>query len=342
MTLDELNLDNRMITLEDFEKQQLGSWVLAINNASDAWNNPENFEKLQNTLVSLYQEIVEKLPGLLILRGIIVTSNVLAEYDRLLSGTSRKARVDAPRAGVIAGKVLTWGDCNSAESYFTVIVIEEHICASAIFEDELEGKALIIHEFAHVAEGYFTSSAIGKRKGDIYHNEWEKIRFSIATSVFSEYFAQLTSYPYYKSQETLASHINHAIEFLQSVTDYLNQEISKYRFHAQMNQLWPKSVSELSRVFDQFGRSIGLLVCIDDENRESMWNKFVSDVDRINPLWVPVVNELRDSLVNFEFVNINESTFTPLTEAIQNGFNATGVIPEILKDSSLYIHVPKR
>jgi|GEM_PF-3768670 len=333
-------MDNRLLSLQDYEKNQLGSWTITMTNTSSLWNEPENAQKAQKVIVSLYQELVEKLPGLLVLRAFIITSNVIEEYDRLLEGTGRRAKVDRPRDGMLAAKVLTWGECSNKDNYYGAIVIDERICAAATFDDSSECKALIVHEFTHVAEGYFTSRFINNKKEDIYHNEWEKIVFSDATGLFSEYFAQLVSYPYYKEQSVLEEHINYLITHLTSVNKFLNNEIAEYRYHADMNRLWPKVISELSRIFDQIGRSIGLLVCFNNEMYEPAWNCFINKIKQINPLWVPVINEFRDALTSFDITNLERTTFDPICNAIKSGYNAAGFIPETLKDGTLYIHVP--
>lgn len=330
---------NGLSTLKNYEKNMLGSWTLSINNGSSCWENPDNVQKINRLFLSLFEELSKKLPALIVLRAIVVTPDVIQEYDRLLEETERKARVDLPRAGLVIGKVLTWGSCENLENYFALIVINEGVCISSVFEDDSESKCMIAHELAHIAEGYVTRNVKGNEKEDIYQHEWEKIRFSKAANVYSEFFAQIIAYPYYTNKNILQKHINYAIALLDSATVFLNHEITKYRKSADMGRLWPISVSELSRVFDQIGRSIGLLVCIDYEENESSWNTFIEQVKEVNPSWVAVIEEFRSALLAID--KIEQDSFNPLCEAINHGFIAAGLAPEILEDGVLYIHVPE-
>jgi len=332
-----MEAENRLLSLLDFEKNNIGTFTLTITNGSSFWNKSENLKRLNGILVILYNKIAEKIPTLAVLRAIVVTSDVLSEYDRLLEGTTRRSRVNAPREGILAGKVLTWGKRETDENYYAAIVLDEKICIAA-FEDDNEGKAMIVHELAHVAEGFITRNIRGSKSEDIYNHEWEKIKYSKATTVYSEFFAQIMAYSYYPNKEVLQDHIDHAITFLRSVTDFLSSEIAKYRWHADMNRFWPLTVSELSRVFDQIGRSIGLLVCIDDENNEAAWKSFIDQIEAINSSWVPVMEEFKYALLTIN--NFEGNSFDPLCDAIDHGFNATGLIPQILEDGTFYIHVP--
>ena len=326
----------KLPTLVDFEQNKLGTYSVATINGSPFWNESENFRKLNDTIVALYNEVAQKLGAIAVLRAVVITSDVIKEYDRLLEGTVRKARIDVPREGLLGGKVLKWGKCETEENYYAAIVIDERICIDA-FENDNEGKALIVHEFTHVAEGFITRKVKGSQSEDIYTYEWEKIKYSKAATVFSEYFAQIMAYPYYPNKEVLQEHINHAITFLKSVNDFLNGEIEKYRRHADMGRLWPIAIAELSRVFDQIGRSIGLLVCIEDDH--NIWNNFLEQIEAINPLWVPVIQEFMRNLSSI--TNFERYSLEAICEAIEIGFKAAGIIPEVLENGNLYIHVPE-
>lgn len=333
-------MDNSMLTLQDYEKNKPGSWTLTIQNASNFWNQDANAQKLCDLMGSLFKEIDEKLPSVCVLRVIIVTSSVIEEYERLLSQTSRKARVDSPREGYLGGKVLFWGIPGKIDTFHSAIVIDEKFCAAALVEQSDECIAMIVHELAHIAEGYITHTALGEYKEDIYLGEWEKIKFSKANSVFSEFFAQIIAFPYYQNQETLQHHIDHAVDHLKTVTAYLDQEIARYRWHANMGELWPKAVAELSRVFDQIGRSLGLLICIHDEPGETAWKNFIDKIEEVSPKWVPVINEFRDALTNLEIETIDRSMFSPICKVVEHGYHAAGFVPELLEDETLYIKVP--
>lgn len=326
----------KLPTLKDFEEKSFGTWTLV--NVSPVWNESENFNNLKTLLITLYEETVKILPDLRVLRAIVVTSDVVSEYDRLLEGTPRKSRVDAPRNAWLAGKVLTWGKCENQDNYYSVIVIDEKICIDA-FDDNKEGKATIVHELTHIAEGFMNRNLKGNRDEDIYTQEWERLKFSKATTVFSEYFAQIVAYSYYPNREVLQKHINFAVTFLKSASELLNDEIGKHRIHTDVSKLWSLATSELFRVFAQIGRSIGLLVCIDKETNEATWQCFIGKIEEINPLWVPVVEEIRCALVN---INDNErESFMPICDAIEHGFRTAGFIPEILEDGRLCIHITR-
>jgi len=332
-------MSNHLLTLQDYEKNELGTWTLSISNGSEWWNNPENFDKVNEIIKSLFKEVSEKLAAIYVLKAIVVTSDVLEEYDRLLSGTTRKARVDSPREGLLTGKVLTWGNAKNMETYNALVVIDEQICAALTLEEDSVSKALIVHELAHVAERYCTRSVCADLDEDIYLYEWEKIRLSKAKSIFSEYFAQLAAFPYYRNKEDLKSHIYHALDYLKIVKEYLDDEINKYRYSNNMNELWPKAVAELSRVFDAIGRSIGLLSGFRDQF-EQEWSNFANEIDKIDSSWTVVFNDLLNALINFKYENINKDAFTEICNAIDKGFKAAGFVPEIRKDGSLFIHVP--
>jgi len=137
---------NALPSLKDYGKKGFG-FVGFLDDS-------KNLQRLTKIIVSLFREIAKEFFELNVLRAVIATSNVIEEYNRLLLEISRKTRLEAPRERMLVGKVLTWGDCDSPETYFVVVIINEAQCASAVLEDE--GKTYIAHEFAHVAEGFYT------------------------------------------------------------------------------------------------------------------------------------------------------------------------------------------
>lgn len=313
-------------------------FTLTAVNASPFWNNPENFKKINDIIVKLHKEVTNIFNTLIVLRAVIITSDVIKEYERLLTDSKRNTTMSKPRTGtiVIAGKIFKWGKCESIENYYAAVILDEHICVGA-FENDNECKALIVHELAHVAEWYITKNVKGNKLNDTYNNEWERIKYLKATDMFSEYFAQIMAYPYYPNNDVLQEHVDFIISILKSANQFVNNEITKYRIHADMNKLWTSAGKELSRVFDQVGRSLGLLECI--ENNNERYNEFLVQINSINPSWVSVIQEAAKALKNFAS---SDNNFSPdaLTKVIEKGFNASGFIPEVITGGKIYIHVP--
>jgi hypothetical protein len=46
----------------------------------------------------------------------------------------------------------------------------------------------------------------------------------------------------------------------------------------------------------------------------------VKKIEEVNPLWVPVMNEFRDALTNFDLENFEKSTFNSICTVVQNGY----------------------
>lgn len=324
-------------TLKSLEECQLGNLTITTSNASGFWAENNTLNKFVEILIPLYKEVMEISSSLSVLRAIIITNDVVKEYDRLLEGTDRKARVNPPREGMLAGKVYTWGKEETAENYYAVLVLHESTCIGTFNEND-PGKALIIHELVHVAEGFETRNIIKDKNEDIYTHEIEKLNRLKAKTIVSEFIAQKIACSYYPNMLTVQEHVDFLIDIIKNTNDYLDNEITKYRFNKNIKELWAITVAELSRVFDQIGRSLGLIVSIEGEDGEKIWNLLISKIQQISEDWGEVIKEFKESL--FAITTLELEQYNSLCTIIDKTYTIVGVIPECRTDGSFYVHVP--
>lgn len=338
----DMNMPERETLIKPLEEMQFGSWQLSISGSADIWSNQDNVKKLNTRLKSIYDEIQAKLPGVCVLKAVIISNNFREDVFKYQRALGYSTELSDCSDGYVAGKTLRWGNGDIEKTYAIIIHPEE--VAVGIVKDLSLCSAAFAHELGHVFEGLLLRNFYRIDDRIIYAHQWNELRESIAQSVFGEFFAQIIAFPYMDKEEH-QGHVMLAVDVLRSTLKNMEHEISKYRISHELNYLWSYTLEKNGFLYSQFGRSLGIVQQLSkgDESDAKIIAGFYKALEAINPKWSELVEQLLVALDIKEELD-PKKLFSEIGVAIENGFDLIGVIPITAKETnnSIYVDVPFR
>lgn len=315
------------IDIKDYEKNRFGEFSIISIDGEPGWNLQVNIEANKKLFKDLISIVEQKYPYMGVLRLIVITSDVHKTYNKIIKSIDGKREITAPIGGnLIAGKAFRWGNINSNnfEEYYAAIVLNEQFVAGALFNDEV-GLAMLTHELAHVAEGVFEDLSLGIDNVDALKvDEWDKLKFSIARSMNSEYRANIMAFPFLEDKhDVLWESILETIQYLELNRDFMFQKVMEYQYHSDLYRLWVEVVDPIYRSFSGIGRAIGFLKGLD----KSYWDEFAKLVKELDVEWGNLITKLRDQLYGIDAEEYKRESFEKLADAAEEGFAIMGFKP---------------
>lgn len=183
-------------------------------------------------------------------------------------------------------------------------------------------------------DDYFKSHEIGFQEPPTIDN-WKGIKLAIAESIWSEFFANTIASKYF--EEDSDSFISLGIDILQGSLLRIQQQIKIFRINNNIVDLWNLTTDELSGLFNQFGRSIGILVGNQYENNKTA--AFMRNIAVISQKWLRISKNLINELkILLKKDKLDMYCFTNLENIIEQGFHTFGIYPQY-NNSKLTIRV---
>lgn len=338
------NMKNESVEHEELikplEALPLGNWKLSITGASTIWDNKENIQKVNESLNVIYNEVSKKLPAICILKSVVLTNNFRDDVYKYQKALGRTEELSAnTKEYFIAGKTLRWGNGEIGSTYAVVIHPQE--VAVGILEDDNSAKVAFARELGHVYEGLLIRKLYNIDERVIKIEQFAEIVESIAQSTFSEFFANITAFPYMETDER-KGHLELSTEIIRLTNRDMKKAIAEYRKSYDYVGLWSYTIEKISFLFSQLGRTLGVVRILTMCNETETVNDFYNSLEIIDPRWKNLVKNLYDSLdvmqikEDSDVKNIIEST----EEIIKESFDLIGVIPSVSVYGGLRIDVP--
>jgi len=303
----------------------LGSFTLSIHNGSAVWGEEDRGKRLSDVILKIIEHAKElEIGGCLILRLVVVTGDFVNETTEWNKQLDEVWRVSSEGA---VGQTLTWGN-GQPDSTYSIIILSQDIALGLVEGDtqlQALGTGIFIHELAHVHDNIRYLYNFGPepvpKQGD-----WISYRQFIARSTWAEFFAEGYVYPYVKNY-FFDENVSHAITLLQNAQRQIEQEILAFQSHQDVRKVWALAVDKLSSVFNQFGRSLSLLLSAQQDGEDNnQIEKFFEEVDDVSQAWRQVVQQLLDELIAAN-QKLEQDSFNRIGGIVDQGFRAMGLEP---------------
>jgi hypothetical protein len=261
-----------------------------------------------------------------------------------LVALNRPADVVYTPEGLFAGKALIWGN-GEIESSYGILFIHE-IVAMSILEDDEEGCAALVHELAHFEENLLLKTDNENKFKGVKTDDYEGLCSCYAGCVFGEFFAEFAAAPYYRTKEKVDSHLDLTIQMIKGSKERLGAAVQEFRETEKIDILWGITLEELSRLFNQFGRTLGLLQGLKETGAFDLADEFFAKVDCIDGYsWEPTLRELDTALASVMEIAYSETfnveSLSILYDFIEEGFFVAGFLLE-RQDSHLRVRLLPR
>ncbi len=330
---------DKKIDIKEYEENTKGVLTFSLHNVNEVWKRQDVISYFSNMIYFIINEIATSYPSILVLRGVIISSNTIETYNEFFKDIPEFQKMMNPLDGnLIAGKAVTWGtvDINNIEKYHGVIILDENICAG-IMDEKSSCYGIVAHELTHIAERFKADYYLGaSESNNIELYNWEKLKFEYGRILLSEYIAQKISSPYYANDyDCLKDNLFSSIPYLIETTKLIDGFINQYRENHDTDSLWGNATTLFQRALNLIAASIGLIDGLDKKMQEDLWIKF----SRFNNAqWEEVLNEIRFGLQNIDD-NYDKNSFDSLGKAIEHSFNHLGIYPICEDNGNLRIRV---
>jgi hypothetical protein len=323
---------------ETVETIPFGNLTLSII-GSALWAEEDRARRLNDTITDIINLVDEegRIPASHVLRLLVVASDFPTEVAKWQQQLGQAEGISSENT---AGKTLSWGS-GEPESTYSVITLSEGVALGLIEGDtKLKSIAIqtLIHELAHVHTDYLFLRLFGPPS--LEQSDWAGIRQFIALSTLAEFFSESIALLYVEDYEFFEEFVSLGTTILQDAQQQIEQGILTFQKDRDIVQLWKLAVYELSKAFNQLGRSIGYLAAARHAGNDC-FNQFFEDVNRLSPLWESVVGQLvdeLDTLANQE--NWDLDSFNGLYDIIEQGFLAAGIQPRPLDQGLEVLYRP--
>jgi len=275
------------------------------------------------------QQRIEKKNGLVLspLRLVLLTAelpNAVRRWQRSLS--LPESSVSQQPEGSAVAKTFSWG--RDVESARSLIILADYI-AAALVANNCFAIAAVAHEFGHVHDNLSRGVVLGFRESDFNPavNDWPGIREQLAEIVWSEYMAESIAAGYLTGEDLLAFLLNDPLH-LAGIDKRLRQAVWSYKSGQRtLDSLWQESVTGLSDILANLGRTIARLEFVD--NYEEGLSRLVqpnSEKTRWRPVIEHFVRELK-VLGNTAYNKWGSAPFNGIREIVGEAFNSVGLFP---------------
>lgn len=322
--------------IERIESIPPGSWELSIYGSSSIWGDKNNVKRLKDMLSRIFNEISEKFVFVNILRKVVITPTIKEEadnYERLLGRPV--ANYQNKEEGSYGGITLIWGDGKELQSTYGIVLWLEGAARMSL--DNEEWVSTFAHELGHLCEDVILKNILGDKKLYYRTNDWNGIKQHFARSIFGEFFAEAIATPYH-SKENIKSCIELGVTTLNNVTMRLQKNVEEFRDHQEIDHLWRIALEEMSWLYNQFGRSLGVIWKLRDENSD-LWDYLFASIKNSNPIWIPLLKDLMEELTRIMEKDWDETLLNEIIEIVEEGFYNVGLITQLDDEGKLRIKV---
>ncbi len=313
-------------TKELIETIPLGNFMLYINGSS-IWGVEDNLEKLSSKLNNIWRQSMHntRIFACGILRYVGVTSDVKSEVSRWAEQLGENWKITSDQA---VGQTFTWGD-GEPETTYAVVLLSE-VIALALLEESNEPVRTFIHELAHIHDNFRFIRTFG-HSPIIVPGEWETIRQFLAHSTWAEFYAESTAFSD-AAEDMISPYITYTVALLDKAISLIQNESISYKTHLNLGLVWATALEQLSGVFNQFGRTLGLIFSqtqLDDGHVKQLY-LFFDEVTSLSKKWGEVASQLHHELIKLnEITQWQSEAFGILSNMVDNGFRACGLEPYV-------------
>lgn len=275
-----------------------------------------------NAVQQTILQMREYIPACVIVRLVVVANDVPQEVRRWQAQLGQAQLPLDEASGMVAGKTFVWGD-GEPDTTFGVVIIRETLAAEILEKGELPSvsRATLVHEFAHVHDDFMRLRQFGPETNPKC-DDWAGIRHSIALFAWTEYFAELTSCREHPDG-ALQNSVSLAKDLTCRALECIDDAKAQYHEDRNMGLLWSVACDELSKVFNQFARAIGLATGLG----ENLTEEALRSVG-IESVWNEMLLELQESLRKIESLDGLPAALSKIENIIESGFNNLGLYPE--------------
>ena len=324
-------MDTELLTRSSVESTQGGGLTISLVNVANGWAEEQRLPRLQNAIASVIDEVQTLIPFWAVTRLIEVASDFQSEVVRWQRELGEPEGVTIGEYGEAHGKVLVWGD-GGLESTYAVVILSEPIALSFIegeIRNQAYSRAVLGHELAHVHDE-FVYRRVFHQPPPHDQGSWTGLCHTLAYITWSEFFANFTAYRFHK-QLGIDGDVLRPAALIRHITLETSKRISFYRLDADMPKLWFPSLGDMSQLFAQSARSLGLLVVAQIGGHDRLSELFAS-CDQISLDWGQVVRQLVEEFQ----INLKEpwsaKMLCGIEKVIEDAFHLVGLYPTDTKN----------
>ncbi len=306
---------------ESVEASPFGSLSLSLVRIPSWWTEENRIDRLREAIERLYTSVKEEYDLILEpLRLVIITGAFQDEAARWQQQLNQPEGTSASAEGVAVAKTLNWG--TEVPGVYSVIIMEEGL-ASGLLDQDPTATATFVHELAHVHNDLLVGHLLGPAPLP-RNDDWDGIKRSIADNLWAEFFCEFVAYAY-AEENWLDRSVGLSVDLLNGVQQRINGAIDKYWSDRDMGALLDQAM-ELGDVFNQLGRSLGLLhhAKLDGHDHQE---QFFTKVEEVSPAWRAVVQDLSEELERQTHLTWEMTRFDGLTDIVERGYWAAGLRP---------------
>lgn len=306
-----------------------GQLALSIA-GSPFWCERGRAQLLFDTASATIKRLIEDsiIPACGIVRLLVVTSDIENEIRRWQREVGRPEVTSSNMQGQVAGKSLVWGTGELRNTYGIIILREEVALAliEAPEESQTTAKAILVHELAHVHDDYVQFRSFGPSQWPM-NNDWPGVRRFVALAVWGEFFADFVAHHYLKGSNSQA--LSFSFTVLEQGIERIRVAILEYQTDGDIGKLWQIAVDQLSRILNQFGRTIGLLSARQDEM--GLGIEALSQEARTKSAnWVAIIEGLSQELNQLlSFPELDKGKIGALEDLVEQAFHVVGLRPRV-------------
>jgi hypothetical protein len=288
----------------------------------------------QESIISFFNENLHKLGlDLTSLEGITISEDFFDDVIefQLKHNKREKGATKTSNEAAIA-KVLDFID--KSGRYKQVVFLSDFIAQGLFLEGETAQRSFhfINHELVHVHDEYNKKCKIYSeevRQG-INEHVLEHILRVHADMVWSEYIAERLSCPTVTTSH-ISSFMEHAKQLIDRVEENVKNEISDYRFHADINELFSIVQEECLILLKISANLIGIIHGLSSISEET--SEVETNIEElfVNTYFFQIWNELKIELNNLMKTYPNWKDvyqLDNLVKVVLNFWNSLGVLPE--------------
>ncbi|MFJ5717611.1 hypothetical protein [Neobacillus sp. NPDC093127] len=299
----------------------------------------------QESIISFFDSNLYKLGlDLTSLEGITICENFFEDIIEFQT-KHKKREIGATKTSNEAAiaKVLDYID--KSDSYKQVVFLSDFIAQGLFLEEEIAQRSFhfINHELVHVHDEYNKKCKIYSEKArqGIGDHVLDHILRVHADAVWSEYIAERLSSPTVTASH-ISSFMDHITQLIERVEENVKNEISQYRFHADIDKLFSIVQEECLLLLKISANLVGVIHGLSSISDGK--NKVEAQIDElfVNTYLFQIWNKLKEELNNLieTYPNWNDVyQLDRLGKVVLSCWSFLGVLPE-KSGEQMYINVP--
>ena len=274
-------------------------------------------------------EKMQKEDGLALnpLRLVVLTANLgdtVGRWQRAMG--LAEAGVSQQPGGIAAAKTMSWG--TDEESARSIIILVDYLTAGVTANNSV-AVTTIAHELGHVHDDFLRGVTLGFPQSQTppMLADWPRVRGLLAEISWSEFAAESVA-ARHMTQADLREFLLNDLQYFLGIDERLRQALSSYKRKGRtLAFLWSSSVTDLSDLFGNLGRTIARLPYAD--NCEAALARLL-DLQIAGGRWKAVIEGLGQELELLggkPYSEWGRDPFGRIEKRVTEGFQAVGLFP---------------